>query len=85
MSSRNDIHIGPNVPTRTPPPPYPHVPYQYAYLPTLYVSQSNVRHATVPVWDAIVPRLGVPQTSVFDRLAPPVQDRLGSPQSGQQT
>jgi hypothetical protein len=30
-----------------------------------------------PVW-------GVPQTSVFDRLAPPVQDRFGAPQSDHQ-
>jgi hypothetical protein len=42
-------------------------------------------HATVSIWDATISRLGAPQTSVFDRLAPPVQDRLGSPQSGHQT
>jgi hypothetical protein len=41
-----------------------------------------VEYATIPIWDAIVPCLGTPQTFVFDRLAPPVQDRLGSPQSG---
>jgi hypothetical protein len=37
-SVHNDIHLRPNVPTRIPPPPFPPVSYQYAYLPTLYVS-----------------------------------------------
>jgi hypothetical protein len=50
---------------------------------TLY-PKSNAEHATISTWDAIVPRLGAPQTSVFDRLAPPVQDRLSAPQSGHQ-
>jgi hypothetical protein len=44
--------------------------------------KSNAGHATIPIWDATVPRLGVPQTSVFNRLTPPVQDRLRAPQSG---
>jgi hypothetical protein len=34
------------------------------------------------IWDATVPRLGASQTSIFDRLTPPVQDRLRAPQSG---
>jgi hypothetical protein len=46
--------------------------------------KSNVGHATISIWDATVPRLGVPQTSVFDRLAPLVQDRLSAAQSGHQ-
>jgi hypothetical protein len=44
--------------------------------------KSNVGHATIPIWDATVPRLGAPQTSVFNRLTHPVQDRLRAPQSG---
>ena len=48
-------------------------------------TKSNVGHATIPVWDATVPLLGAPQTSVFNRLAPPVQDRLSAAQSGHQT
>jgi hypothetical protein len=44
----------------------------------------NVGHATISIWDATVPRLGAPQTSVFNRLAPPVQDRLSTAQSGHQ-
>jgi hypothetical protein len=39
--ARNDIHLRPNVPTQTPPPLYPPVSYQYAYLPTLYVYVPN--------------------------------------------
>jgi hypothetical protein len=46
--------------------------------------KSNVGHATIYIWDAIVPAWGAPQTSVFDRLAPPVQDRLSAAQSGHQ-
>jgi hypothetical protein len=46
--------------------------------------KSNVGHATISIWDATVPRLGAPQTSVFDRLAPPVQDRLSAAESGYQ-
>jgi hypothetical protein len=47
--------------------------------------KSNVGHATISIWDATVPRLGAPQTSVFNRLAPTVQDRLSVAQSGHQT
>jgi hypothetical protein len=46
--------------------------------------KSNVGYATISIWDATVPRLGAPQTSVFDRLAPPVQDRLSAAESGHQ-
>jgi hypothetical protein len=45
-------------------------------------SKSNVGHATIFIWDATVPCLGAPQTSVFDMLAPPVQDRLSAAESG---
>jgi hypothetical protein len=48
-------------------------------------SKSNVGHATIFIRDATVSRLGgAPQTSVFNRLAPPVQDRLSAAQSGHQ-
>jgi hypothetical protein len=56
-SARNDIQLRPNVPTWTPPPPYPLVLYQYAYLPPLYVPNQMWGIATIPIWDAIVPRL----------------------------
>jgi hypothetical protein len=54
-STQHDIHLRPNVSTRTPPPPYPHVPYQYAYLLPPYVPN---KHATISIWDATIPRLG---------------------------
>jgi hypothetical protein len=61
----------------------------YAISIHIYISticpKSNVGHATISIWDATVPRLGAPQTSVFNRLAPPVQDRLSATQSGHQT
>ena len=44
--------------------------------------KSNVGHATIPIWDAKYPAWGPPQTSVFNRLTPLVQDRLRAPQSG---
>jgi hypothetical protein len=43
-----------------------------------------VRHATISIWDATIPPLGAPQASVFDRLTPPVQDRLSTAPSGHQ-
>jgi hypothetical protein len=69
------IQLRPNIPTWTPPPPYPPMPYPY---------KSNVGHAAISIWDATVPRLGGTQTSVFNRLAPPIQDRLSAAQSGHQ-
>jgi hypothetical protein len=47
--------------------------------------KSNVWHATISIWDATVPYLGAPQTSVFNRLAPTVQDQLSTTQSDHQT
>jgi hypothetical protein len=58
------VQVRPNIPTWTPPPPYPPMPYPFG-MPQY------------PAW-------GAPQTSVFDRLAPPVQDRLSAAQSGHQ-
>jgi hypothetical protein len=55
------------------------------HIPTSTICpKSNVGHATISIWDATVPHLGAPQTSVFDRLAPPVQDRLSTAQFGHQ-
>jgi hypothetical protein len=55
------------------------------YIRTAAISpESNVGYATISIWDATVPRLGGTQASVFNRLAPPVQDRLSATQSGHQ-
>jgi hypothetical protein len=76
----HNVQLRPNVPAWTPPPPYSPMPYPYTYIPPPYVP--NQMHATISIWDATVPRLGAPQTSVFNMLTSPVQDRLGAPQSG---
>jgi hypothetical protein len=83
-SARNDIHLRPNVPTRAPP-PHTHLChirlniFQHFMYPIKYGACHRTHmgcHSTLP---------GAPQNSVFDRLGPSVQDRLGSPQSGHQT
>jgi hypothetical protein len=53
----------------------------YIHISTI-CPKSNVGHTIIFIWDATLPRLGAPQTSVLDRLTPPVQDRLRAPQSG---
>jgi hypothetical protein len=70
-TTHHDIHLRHNIPTWTPPHPYPSVSYQYAYLPALY-PKSNVGYATISIRDAIVPHWGG-QTYVFDRFTPLVQ------------
>jgi hypothetical protein len=52
---------------------------------TAICPESNVGYATISIRDTTIRRLGAPQSSVFDRLAPPVQDRLSAPQSDHQT
>jgi hypothetical protein len=47
--------------------------------------KSNVGVCHHTIWDATVSRLGgAPQVSLFNWLAPPVQDRLSATQSGHQ-
>jgi hypothetical protein len=80
----HNIQLSPNVPAWTPPPPYTPMPYHYTYIPPPpYILNQMWGHATISIRDTIIPRLGAPQSSVFDRLAPPVQDRLRAPQSSQ--
>jgi hypothetical protein len=63
--------------------PYPHVPYQYAYLlPPYVLNRCGACHHIL--MGCHVSHLGGPQTFIFDRLAPPVQDRLSPPQSSHQ-
>jgi hypothetical protein len=52
-SAHNDIHSRPNVPTWTPPPSYPPMPHQYAYLPPLYSPNQ--------MWDMPLYPYGMPQ------------------------
>jgi hypothetical protein len=61
------------------------MPYPYAYIPPPYVPNQMWGMPPYPLGMPQYPAWGAPQTSVFDRLAPPVQDRLGAAQSGHQT
>jgi hypothetical protein len=51
-------------------PPLPYIPYQMWGAPPYLFGIPQY-----PAW-------GAPQSSVFDRLTPPIQDRLRAPQSG---
>jgi hypothetical protein len=78
------VQLRPNIPTWTPPPPYPSMPYPYTYLPPPYDPNQMWGMPPYPFGMPQYPAWGAPQTSVFDRLAPPVQDRLSTAQSGHQ-
>jgi hypothetical protein len=79
------VQLRPNIPTWTPPPSYPPMPYSYTYLPPPYVPNQMWGMPSYPFGMPQHPAWGAPQTSVFNRLAPPVQDRLSVAQSGHQT
>jgi hypothetical protein len=84
-SAQDIAQLTPPPPTSwTPPPPYPYMSYHYAYPPPPYVQNQMWGMPPYPYGMPQYPAWGAPQTSVFDRLAPPLQDRLGSPQSGHQ-
>jgi hypothetical protein len=78
------VQLRPNIPTWTPPPPYPSMSYPYTYLPPPYVPNQMWGMPPYPFGMPQYPAWGAPQTSVFDRLAPPVQDRLSAAESGHQ-
>jgi hypothetical protein len=79
------VQLRPNIPTWTPPLSYPPMPYPYAYITPPYVPNQMWGMPPYPLGMPQYPAWGAPQTSVFDRLAPPVRDRLGATQSGHQT
>jgi hypothetical protein len=84
-STQDVAQLTPPPPTSwTPPPPYPYMSYHYAYPPPPYVQNQMCGMPPYPYGMPQYPAWWAPQTSVFDRLAPLVQDRLGSPQSGHQ-
>jgi hypothetical protein len=78
------VQLRPNIPTWTPSPPYPPMPYPYTYLPPPYVPNQMWGMPPYPFGMSQYLAWGAPQTSVFDRMAPPVQDRLSAAQSGHQ-
>jgi hypothetical protein len=60
------------------------MPYPYTYLPPPYVPNQMWGMPPYPFGMPQYPAWGAPQTSVFERLAPPVQDRLSAAQFGHQ-
>jgi hypothetical protein len=55
----------------------------YIHTTTTIYPESDVGYATISFQDTTILRWGgAPQSSVFARLMPPVQDRLRAPQSG---
>jgi hypothetical protein len=76
------VQLRPNIPTWTPPPPYLPMPYPYTYIPPPYVPNQMWGMPSYPFGMPQYPAWGAPQTSILDRLTPPVQDRLRAPQSG---
>jgi hypothetical protein len=61
---------------------YTHVMPLYIHTTATIYPESDVGRTAISIWDTTIPRIGAPQSSVFDRLTPTVQDRLRAPQSG---
>jgi hypothetical protein len=76
------VQLRPNIPTWTPPPSYPPMSYPYTYIHPPYVPNQMWGMPPYPFGMPQYPAWGAPQTSVFNRLAPPVQDQLSAAQSG---
>jgi hypothetical protein len=73
-----------NVPAWTPPLTYLPMPYPYIYIPPPYAPNQIWSMPPYPFGMPQYHAWGAPQTFVFNRLAPPVQDRLSATQSGHQ-
>jgi hypothetical protein len=69
------------MPAWTPPLPYLPMPYQYTYIPPPHAPNQMWSMPPYPFGMPHYPAWGAPQTSVFNRLAPPVHDRLSATQS----
>jgi hypothetical protein len=76
------VQLRPNMPALTPPLPYLPMPYPYTYIPPPYGPSHMWNMPQYPFGMPQYPTWGAPQTSVFNRLAPQVQDRLSTTQSG---
>jgi hypothetical protein len=79
----HNVQLRPNVHAWTPPLPYTPMSYHYTYKPPpLYIPNQMWGMAPYPFGTPQYSAWGAPQSSVFARLTPPVQDRLRAPQSG---
>jgi hypothetical protein len=66
------VQLRPNIPAWAPPPPYLPIPYPYTYIPPPYAPNQMWGMPPYPFGMPQYPAWGAPQTSVFNRLAPPV-------------
>jgi hypothetical protein len=80
----HNVQLRPNIPAWTPPPPYPPMPYQYTYMSSPYAPNQMWGMPPHPFGMPQYPAWGTPQASVFNRVTPPVQDRLSTTQSSHQ-
>jgi hypothetical protein len=78
------VQLRPNIPAWTPPLPYLPIPYPYTYIPPPYAPSHMWNMPQYPLGMPHYPAWGAPQAYVFNRLTPPVQDRLSTTQSGHQ-
>jgi hypothetical protein len=78
----HNVQLRPNVPTWTPPLPYTPMSYHYAYIPPPpYIPNQMWGMPPYPFGTPQYSTWGAPQSSVFDKLTPLVQDRLRAPQT----
>jgi hypothetical protein len=81
----HNVQLRPNVHTWTTPLPYTPMSYHYTYIPPPpYIPNQMWGMPPYPFGTPQYSAWGPPQSSVFARLTPPVQDRLRAPQSGPQ-
>jgi hypothetical protein len=79
----HNVQLIPNAPACTLPPPHTPMPCHYTYIPLPpYIPNQMWGVPQYPFGIPQYPAWGAPQSSIFDRLTPPVQDRLKAPQSG---
>jgi hypothetical protein len=79
----HNVQLKPNAPAWTLPPPHTPMSCHYTYIPLPpYIPNQMWGAPPYPFGIPQYPAWRAPQSSVFDRLTPPVQDRLKAPQYG---
>jgi hypothetical protein len=81
----HNVQLRPNAPAWTHPPPHTPMSCHYTHItPLPYILNQMWGVPPYPFGIPQYPAWGAPQSSIFDRLTPTVQDRLRAPQSGPQ-
>jgi hypothetical protein len=71
----HNVQLRPNVPAWTPSPPYTPISCHYTYIPPLpYIPNQMWGMPPYPFGIPQYPAWGAPQSSIYDRLVPPIQD-----------